>query len=62
MSDSFTDYPYGILLSSFFFNCVFVFCKLPFNCNEFSFLKYGKYDITNEKINKNNKRLIDRAR
>ena len=24
-------------------------------------LKYGKYDITNEKIN-NNKRLIDRAR
>ena len=25
-------------------------------------LKYGKYDITNEKINKNNKRLIDRAR
>ena len=25
-------------------------------------LKYGKYDITNEKINKNNKLLIDRAR
>ena len=25
-------------------------------------LKYGKYDITNEKINQNNKRLIDRAR
>ena len=25
-------------------------------------LKYEKYDITNEKINNNNKRLIDRAR
>ena len=27
--DSFTDYPYGI------FYCVFIFCKLPLNCNRF---------------------------